>query len=142
MRHSNLNTVLVSIVFALVAPHGAAGQQLRIGIIDFYGLRNVTAERARAALTFKEGDPASLAGDGIPAALTTSERQLATLPRVRARADQCRVLRRWTGHRLRGHRRARLGNTLVSRRADRKRASRARHRPGGGRLLDGDRVRD
>jgi hypothetical protein len=57
-------------------------QELRIGIIDFYGLSRVSAADARRVLTFKEGDTLSLSGDEHPPALHASERQLARLPGV------------------------------------------------------------
>ena len=61
----------------------ADGQGIPIGIIDFYGLGSVSAERARAALTFKEGDTVSFASDEPPAFVAASEARLATLPEVR-----------------------------------------------------------
>ncbi|HXV14640.1 MAG TPA: hypothetical protein VEC56_10600 [Candidatus Krumholzibacteria bacterium] len=66
----------------------AAAQQFQIGIIDFYGLRRVSASESRRALTFAEGDSISLEGDEPPAFLAESERRLATLPGVvRARTN-------------------------------------------------------
>jgi hypothetical protein len=60
-----------------------AGQTFQIGIIDFYGLRKVSASEAREALTFKEGD--TVAPDDER--LAESERRLSALPGVqRARA--------------------------------------------------------
>ena len=59
------------------------GQELQIGIIDFYGLRQVTESEARRVLTIKEGDTISVAGDERPSVLTESERRLSTLPGVR-----------------------------------------------------------
>jgi len=52
-----------ALFLALVILGGArelAGQELRIGIIDFYGLGRVSESEARQALTFKEGDTISL----------------------------------------------------------------------------------
>jgi hypothetical protein len=60
----------------------AAGQDIPVGIIDFYGLHGVPAGSARAALTFREGDTLSFAGDERPAALAASEARLAALPGV------------------------------------------------------------
>jgi hypothetical protein len=60
----------------------AAGQSLQIGIVDFYGLRRTPPDSARAALTFKEGDAVSLAGDERPAFLSESEARLAKVPGV------------------------------------------------------------
>ncbi|MEP6591576.1 MAG: hypothetical protein ABJC19_10375 [Gemmatimonadota bacterium] len=72
----------------LVAPAEATDQTLRIGIIDFYGLNGAPADRARAALTFTEGDIISLKGGGRPASFSASEARLATLPRIaRARIN-------------------------------------------------------
>lgn len=65
-----------------VATAGATGQQIDIGIIDFYGLSHVSADRARAALTFKEGDTISLSGDERPVFFTASEAHLAAMPGV------------------------------------------------------------
>ena len=66
----------------------ADGQEIQIGIIDLYGLRRVSAGEVRAALTFREGDAMSLAGDERPAFLTAAENRLATLPGVaRARIN-------------------------------------------------------
>ena len=59
-----------------------AGQELQIGIIDFYGLGRVSEREARRALTFKEGETISLMGDEPPAVLAESERRLATLSGV------------------------------------------------------------
>lgn len=59
-----------------------AGQELQIGIIDFYGLGRVSEREARQALTFKEGDMISLVGDDRPVVLAESERQLSTLSGV------------------------------------------------------------
>ena len=67
---------------ALLAAPAAAQQAIPIGIIDFYGLREVSADRARAALTFKEGDTVSDADEGRPAFLAASEARLAALPGV------------------------------------------------------------
>jgi hypothetical protein len=77
-------TAAFTVLFAcmLAAASQTAGQSIPIGIIDFYGLNRVSAASARAALTFKEGDPASLGGDGRPAFLTASEARLATVPGV------------------------------------------------------------
>jgi HEAT repeats len=65
----------------LMAAAGAHAQQLRIGIIDFYGLGHVSVADVRHALTFKEGDTVAIDG-GRPAVLGESEKRLSTLPRV------------------------------------------------------------
>lgn len=81
---------LSSCVIALAMLFAArpAGQAMPIGIIDFYGLGNVSVERARSALTFKEGDAVNFAGDAPPAFIAESEARLAKLPAVqRARIN-------------------------------------------------------
>jgi hypothetical protein len=63
----------------------ADGQEFVIGIVQFFGLRQISESQAREALTFKEGD-ALVRTDGRPATLTESEDRLARLPgAVRAR---------------------------------------------------------
>lgn len=56
-----------------------ASQTPIIGIVDFYGLRSITEERARAALGLKEGD-------SLPDEIDGARRRLEALPGVR-RAD-------------------------------------------------------
>jgi hypothetical protein len=68
-------------VLAAATPALAADSSLPIGIIDFYGLRSVPAEKARAALPFKVGDRLSLEGDRPPV-MTEAEKRLAALPGV------------------------------------------------------------
>lgn len=78
-----MKTAVLSLTLALIAGAGeAAGQELKIGIVDFYGLSRVSPSEARQALTFKEGDSISLDADGPPAFISESERQLSTLPGV------------------------------------------------------------
>ena len=60
----------------------ADDESLRINIIDFYGLRNVSGDDARKALTFKEGETIDLGDSGRPAMLQSSEERLAKLPGV------------------------------------------------------------
>jgi hypothetical protein len=43
-------------VAALVAVTRAQAPTFQIGIIDFYGLRRISAVEARQVLTFKDGD--------------------------------------------------------------------------------------
>src|SRR5215510_4660067 len=69
-------------VWTLVAAAEAAGPAIPIGIIDFYGLSKVSAERARTALTFREGDMIPVAGDERRAFTAATEDQLAALPGV------------------------------------------------------------
>jgi hypothetical protein len=59
------------------------GQDFRIGIIDFYGLRRVSVDAVRRALTFKQGDAISLKnGSNRPAFLAESERNISAIPGV------------------------------------------------------------
>ena len=58
------------------------GPSLRIGVIDFFGLRQVTQPAARAALALKEGDTIPLDGEGRPPAIDESERALARVPGI------------------------------------------------------------
>jgi hypothetical protein len=67
----------------LAAGVGAWGETIPVGVIDFYGLDGVSADRARAALTFTEGDKISLAGGERPPFIGASEARLALLPGVR-----------------------------------------------------------
>jgi hypothetical protein len=59
-----------------------AGQQLRIGIIDFYGLNRLSPTQLRQTLTFKEGDNISLEEGRHAASVSESERRLSQLPGV------------------------------------------------------------
>lgn len=64
-------------LLALAPVSGAAADELQIGIIDFYGLRKLSPQKARQALTFKEGDVVEY---GAPApALRESEQKLEAL---------------------------------------------------------------
>ena len=66
----------------------AAGQDLRVGIIDFYGLRQVTAAQAREVLGLAEGDTLRPSSGGARPELAEAERRLARLPGVvRARIN-------------------------------------------------------
>ena len=74
-----------ALLFASVILGGVrmpVGQELQIGIIDFYGLNRVSAAQVREALTFKEGDTLSLTGGDRPAFLAESEDRLSKLPGV------------------------------------------------------------
>ncbi len=80
-----MNRVRVATFFIAVAIGGGAelsGDDLPIGIIDFYGLGRISESEARRALTVKEGDSVSLLGDEPPAFMAESERRLATLAGV------------------------------------------------------------
>jgi hypothetical protein len=64
-----------------LAPVGSvAADELQIGIIDFYGLRKLSPQKARHALTFKEGDTIELL-EPSPA-LRESEQRLEALRAV------------------------------------------------------------
>jgi len=64
-------------LLALAPVGGFAADELQIGIIDFYGLRKLSPQKARQALTFKEGDTVALLEP--PAALHESEQRLEAL---------------------------------------------------------------
>jgi hypothetical protein len=88
----DLNWIRATVLLlACVSQTGAsqlAGQELKIGIIDFYGLNRVSAAQVREALTFKEGDTLSVDNGGRPAFITESETRLSMLPGVaRARVS-------------------------------------------------------
>jgi hypothetical protein len=79
---------LVLALFGFLSVVESADPALPIGVIDFYGLGGLPAERVRSALTFKEGDTISPDADGPPAFIAASEARLATLPEVqRGRID-------------------------------------------------------
>ncbi len=72
-------------VVVLVALMSATprGQNLRVGIVDFYGLGRVPEAAARSALRVKEGDSVVYGGAARPAVLAESESRLARVPGVR-----------------------------------------------------------
>jgi hypothetical protein len=72
-------TLVVSILGALCE---ADSVELRIGIIDLYGLRRVAPGQVRDALTFKEGDTIVMGVDTRPESLTASETRVSALPGV------------------------------------------------------------
>ena len=57
------------------------GQEIEIGIIDFYGLQGVPASQVREILTFREGDTVTL-GNAKPAFLRESEDRLGRSPNI------------------------------------------------------------
>ena len=59
-----------------------AAQDVRIGIIDFYGLKHLSPAALRPALTFKEGDALTMDGGTRPASLVESEQRLSRVPGV------------------------------------------------------------
>ncbi|MEO6447031.1 MAG: hypothetical protein ABIZ91_19320, partial [Gemmatimonadaceae bacterium] len=81
MRRAPILATLAG-VLALGAPLSAVGQQVQVGIIDFYGIERLPAARLREALTFREGDTLFMAGGARPAMLADSERRLAAVPGV------------------------------------------------------------
>jgi hypothetical protein len=91
-------TAAAFVVSILGAVCEADGQELKIGIIDLYGLSRVSTGQVREALTFKEGDTVLMGFDERPGFVTASEARLSTLPGVaRARinpvcCDQGRVI--------------------------------------------------
>ena len=73
-----LSTVALLILASLLLAHTfgtANGQMPPIGIIDFYGLRNISEPQARQALQIKEGDPVS-------ASREEAQHRLEALPNV------------------------------------------------------------
>jgi hypothetical protein len=81
------NAGMALVLFAL--PMAARAQDpIPIGIIDFYGSSKVPVERARAALTFREGDTISPEANEPPAFIAATETKLEALPGVaRARVN-------------------------------------------------------
>ena len=79
--------IAVALHLFVAAPVSA--QDVRVGIIDFYALRHVPEDRARALLGISEGDLVVRSGPGQPPeAFVRAERQLETLPGVaRARIN-------------------------------------------------------
>ena len=86
-RGRTLTATLALAAFAVWTLAAAAGapsnESISIGIIDFYGLSKLSADRARTALTVHEGDTIPLAGDGRPAFMAATEARLAALPGIR-----------------------------------------------------------
>jgi len=72
---------VVALMFLMWAEQ-ARGQSLRIGIIDFYGLRQVGQSQARDALKITEGDTIITDGDRKPDSITQAEGRLSALPGV------------------------------------------------------------
>jgi HEAT repeat protein len=74
--------ILLVAMMVVFAAADASSQTFPIGIIDFYGVRTVSVERARSVLTFAEGDSISFAGDEPPAFIAESEARLVTVPGI------------------------------------------------------------
>ena len=69
--------LLICAAFLIFLPPRSANCQTpKIGIIDFYGLRNTSEARARQALQLKEGDV-------VPSSRTEAQHRLEALPNVR-----------------------------------------------------------
>lgn len=81
IARTGLRLVVASILLAGTVA-AAESEALPINIVDFYGLRNVSRDDARTALTFKEGDAITFTGDARPAVLAASEERLRKLPGV------------------------------------------------------------
>lgn len=75
---SALRLLLLGSLFLFQAPD----QVPPIGIVNFYGLRTVTEQQARQALTFKEGDSLSISDDDLQHRIADSQRRLEALPGV------------------------------------------------------------
>jgi hypothetical protein len=69
--------LLACITFLIVLSHGSTnGQAPRIGIIEFYGLRNISEQQARQVIQIKEDDP-------VPDSRDEAQRRLEALPNVK-----------------------------------------------------------
>ena len=74
---------LAGVALVLLGTVAEAGARpIEIGIIDFYGRHRTSAEAARGALTFKEGDSFDLGGSEPPEAFRTTAERLKKLPDV------------------------------------------------------------
>src|SRR5512145_2007640 len=78
MRSTPLNILTAVAAFSVVPTHHLAAQQAdaTIGIVDFYGLRQIAQSQVRQALGVAEGD--AITGS----VLRSAERRLRTLPGV------------------------------------------------------------
>jgi hypothetical protein len=78
-----LGTVVLLLGLQPLSSVHLRGQDLKVGIIDFYGLRRVSLDAVQRVLTFKEGDTVSLKdGSGKPAFLAESERNISAIPGI------------------------------------------------------------
>jgi hypothetical protein len=78
-KHTQATAWLLGLVTVATASV-VTGEELRIGIIDFYGLSRLAGADLRQALTFKEGDAITVGQR--PAFLADSERRLLMVPGV------------------------------------------------------------
>ena len=81
-RAMSLPDWLRPVILTLAAVTQTPSQAIPIQIVDLYGLQRVPADHVRAALTVKEGDIVSLAGDTRPSFVNASEQRLAAVPGV------------------------------------------------------------
>lgn len=72
----------IFVVHILATVCNVNGQEVQIGIIDLYGVRQISAGDVRGALTFKEGDTISRGDGQRPSFLSASEDRVARLPGV------------------------------------------------------------
>jgi len=80
--------MLASVVLSALVQSGAAAQQIEVGIIDFYGLGQLSEAAVRQALTVKEGDTIAVASGVRPPVLEEMERRLTSVAGVaRARTS-------------------------------------------------------
>ena len=92
MRRAQRTTLCTLLAILVGGVRALQSQEFQIGIIDLYGLHRITEYQVRQALTFKEGDTVSLAGNETPAFLTASEGRVAALPGiVRAHTNCCEI---------------------------------------------------
>jgi hypothetical protein len=77
-----MSVILALAVYSSAAMGQTSDQSIVIGIIDFYGLKHLSAEVLRNCLTVSEGDTISFSGDARPAFMAASEARLAALPGV------------------------------------------------------------
>lgn len=78
MRSPRLDILMLAAMFAFVVLQGLAAQQTSapIGVVDFYGLRNITESQVRRALAVAEGDTIT------DSALRSARGRLRALPAV------------------------------------------------------------
>ena len=70
------HSLLICATFLIASSYGSTnGQTPRIGVIDFYGLRNISEQQVRQALQIKEGN-------AVPDSRDAAQRRLEALPNV------------------------------------------------------------
>jgi len=70
-----ISFLIYSIVLLALPADSPSGQESAIGIVDFYGLRNVSEQKVRQALEIKEGD-------ALPKSMKEVQRRLENLTDV------------------------------------------------------------